>query len=150
MENSINEGTITANCADASVIGGIAGFHSNSYQMSNCENYGDIVSPEAGIYAAGLIGQFGNADNTGTTGCKVNCKVQGVEGGCLGMLVGSFNGTSKAISIGSESAPCEVAGTLTIGSVSTVITDAELTKEYMFGAGANRDTNHNLFVTLLQ
>lgn len=150
VENSINEGTITANCADASVIGGIAGFHSNSYQMSNCENYGDIVSPEAGIYAAGLIGQFGNAANTGTTGCKVNCKVQGVEGGCVGMLVGSFNGTTQSISIGSESAPCEVAGTLTIGSVSTVITDAELTKEYMFGAGANRDTNHNLFVTLLQ
>ena len=150
VENSINEGTITANCADASVIGGIAGFHSSSYQMTNCENYGDIVSPKAGIYAAGFIGQFGNATNSATTGCKINCKVQGVEGGCVGMLVGSFNGTTKVISIGSESAPCEVAGTLTVGGVSTVITDAELTKEYMFGAGANRDTNHNLFVTLLQ
>ena len=150
VENSINKGTITANCADASVIGGIAGFHSSSYQMTNCENYGDIVSPKAGIYAAGLIGQFGNVTNSATTGCKINCKVQGVEGGCVGMLVGSFNGTTKVISIGSESAPCEVAGTLTIGGVSTVITDAELTEEYMFGAGANRDTNHNLFVTLLQ
>ena len=150
VENCVNRGIITANCGSASVIGGIAGFHSNSYQMANCENYGNIISPKGGIYGAGLIGQFGNAANTATTGCKVNCTVQGAENDCIGMLVGSFNGTTKVISIGSESSPCEVAGTLKIGSVTTVITEAELTKEYMFGAGANRDTNHNLYVTLIK
>lgn len=150
IENCVNRGAITGNCGNASAIGGIAGFHSNSYQMTNCENYGDIVSKKIDVYAAGLIGQFGNVDNSLTTGCKVKCTVQGEEGGCVGMLVASFNGVTKVINIGTENSPCQVAGSLVIGSTVTTITAEQLTKEYMFGAGANRDTNHSCYVTLLE
>lgn len=151
LENCINKGIITGNCGSDSAIGGVAGFHSYaSYQMTNCENYGDVISKKNNVYSGGLIGAFGNVANALTTGCKVNCTVQGVDGGCAGMLVGWFNGTSQKVSIGTETEPCEVAGTLVVGSTTTVITDAELTNEYMFGAGENRDTNHSFVVTLLK
>ena len=154
VENCINRGIISANCAAASAIGGIAGFHSYaSYQMTNCENYGNVISQKSDIFAAGLIGQFGNVDNHLTTGCKVNCTVQAPADSVAGMLVASFNGSGPKdggnVSIGTEAAPCQVAGTLIIGDKVTVITATELTKEYMFGASEYREY-HDLFVTLLQ
>lgn len=156
VENCINRGIISAICAASSAIGGIAGFHSNSYQMANCENYGNVISQKSDIFAAGLIGQFGNVNNQLTTACKVNCTVQALAGSIAGMLVGSFNGNSNTttgekyvISIGTEAAPCQVAGKLIIGSTETTITAAELTKQYMFGASAYQN-DHDLFVTLLE
>ena len=157
VENCINRGIISANCAAASAIGGIAGFHSyKEYQMSNCENYGNVISQKSDIFAAGLIGQFGNVNNQLTTACKVNCTVQTPANSIAGMLVASFNGNGNdktgekyVISIGTENAPCQVAGKLIIGSTETTITAAELTKQYMFGASAYQN-DHDLFVTLLQ
>lgn len=149
VENCINRGVIRANGGSASAAGGIAGFHSNTYQMTDCENYGNVISGKSDIFPAGLIGQFGNVDNKFTTGCKVNCTVQAPAGSVAGMLVASFNGDKYVISIGTEASPCQVAGALTIGDTTTTITSAELTKEYMFGATSYRD-HHDLFVTLLQ
>lgn len=76
VENCINRGVIRANGGSASAAGGIAGFHSNTYQMTDCENYGNVISGKSDIFPAGLIGQFGNVDNKFTTGCKVNCTVR--------------------------------------------------------------------------
>ena len=150
VENCINKGTITADCGSASGIGGIAGFHSNSYQMASCENYGDVIAKNNTVYPSGLIGQFGNAANTATTNCKVNCTVQAPAGTTdIGMLVANFNGTTKAISIGTAASPCYVAGTLKIGDTATVITEEQLNKTYMFGESNEADI-HTLYVKLLE
>lgn len=149
----INKGNVTAKeiVGNSCAIGGLCGFHTNNTELVNCEQYGnvEVLTADASVMTGGMIGNHGNNANSSIYGCKVNCNVK-TAGTIGGMLVGKFSGTSKVISIGSSESPCYVAGSLTIGANTIVITSDYLTKEYMFGNEATREENHNLFVELLQ
>ena len=112
IQNCTNRGKVWAKSGKA-CIGGIAGFHSGGYQLAGCKNFGDVqcdVASTTGI--GGLAGCIGNsAHNTGA-GCAVNCSVTSEASTEIGMLVGHFNGKTAVITLGSESDPIKVKGSL--------------------------------------
>lgn len=123
----VNEGSITINSSNsASNYGGLAGFHSNSYEIQNSTNIGDIVCnvPISGGGVAGMAGNLGNSahkeglikNNT------IKCLVKAAEGTCgVGMVVGHFNGNTAQIYFGTEDEPIKVGGSLQIGETTTVV-----------------------------
>ena len=112
IENCTNSGKIWAK-SGTPCIGGIAGFHSGGYQLTGCVNTGDVQSDVAApMGIAGLAGCFGNAAHTTGGGCSVNCTVLSEDSTEIGMLVGHFNGTSSAITLGSDANPIKVKGTV--------------------------------------
>ena len=92
----------------ASVVGGIAGFHSQGHKVEGCISKGNVTAavPVDGI--AGLIGNIGNAQHNTGAGCVIDCAVTGNPAVTAGMVIGKYNGASKTIVLG----PMEVSGTL--------------------------------------
>lgn len=116
IENSSNEGAVILESGAAtSAIGSLCAFHSQGHAITGCTAGGSVESKVAltgGV--GGLIGNIGNAEHDTATGCKVNCKitVPAYDDQTMGFVVGVFNGTSKAIVLGSSADPVQVSGTL--------------------------------------
>lgn len=114
ISNCKNTGAITANNGTACAIGGISGFSSNGLKITGVRNEGDVISRASGIYVGGLIGNVGNSAGTGdwTGGSSVACTVSSVDTDqtIVGMLVGYWNGTSAAVTVGKADDPVLVTG----------------------------------------
>ena len=83
-------------------VGGIVGFHSNGYLLNGVVNRGDIrcdeVVSEGGVGA--IAGKLGNSAMTICANSAVNCKMTVANGCSAGMVIGGFNGSTKAITCG--------------------------------------------------
>lgn len=114
ISNCKNTGDIVANNGTSCAIGGISGFSSNGLKITGVRNEGDVISRASGIYVGGLIGNVGNSAGTGdwTGGSSVACTVSSVDTDqtIVGMLVGYWNGTSAAVTVGKEGDPVLVTG----------------------------------------
>ena len=108
--NCENHGNISAvGCYKGSVLGSAAAFHSQNHKLEGTLAGGTVSAvgqPIGGI--GGLIGNNGNAKNTTGAGCVVNCVINGGDETIAGMVVGLWNGTSSAVTLG----PLEVSGTV--------------------------------------
>ena len=128
MENCSNSGKIWAKSGKP-CIGGIAGFHSGGYQFTGCVNTGDVQSDvTAPLGIGGLAGCFGNTAHTTGGGCSVDCNVTSEDSTEIGILIGHFNGTSSAITLGSDSDPIKVKG-----SVNGTVLTASNYSDYLCG-----------------
>lgn len=111
MNGCSNTGHITIESAESgSVIGSVSGFQSQAHTFSNCTAYGTVEAKVAIDAMGGLVANLGNVAFTGMDGCSVDCVLQGGPEDKTGLVVGKFNGTTKAITLGSEADPIEVAG----------------------------------------
>lgn len=145
LRNCLNYGKIEAgNVASTSVMGGICGFHSQGHAIEGCENCGDVIANVRIDGAGGLIGNQGNAAMTNGVGCKVKCTVQNAAADRTGMVVGYFNGTSNAITLGSQTSPIGVEGSIVIGSTGVAITKYNVET---YKCGSANDSNHTVYVS---
>ncbi len=100
-------------------VGGIIGFQ-NFFNVSDCENHGDIVSDvklagtetSAAGGVGGIVGALGNTAQT-YSGCKVDCAVKVPDGSAASMIFGVI-GQNKAVTtkleIGTAEAPIKIKG----------------------------------------
>lgn len=115
VRNCINNGKIIAKVSSANyVFGGVVGFMTQNYDIIGCSSLGDIdasasTSASAGI--GGLVGGLGNVATSAIYDNKVNLELTTAASQTeLGLVVGFFNGTTKAITIGTAEKPITVAG----------------------------------------
>ena len=152
-----NFGSITVNKSHGdSTYGGLSGFHTQNHRITGSTNTGNItVNCDLAGTATGVGGMIGARGNVAVAagaiaGNKINCKVTVTEvNHGAGMVVGHFNG-NKVMYIGTESSPIEVAGTLQIGDVATVVTaenvgDVDI---LCYGCANYSDASH-IFATVL-
>ena len=139
LKDCENYGMITIDGAEASSpIGGINGFHSGGYALQGCINEGDIIANVPVTGAGGFIGHMGNAEHKEGVifGGRVKCAIK-TPASPAGMICGNSAATAKTTVFGTEENPIAVAGTLTIGDTSVVmsaetVSDANL----LLGSGA--------------
>jgi len=150
ITSCVNTGSVTLNSSnDACAIGGLAGFSSNGFQMTDSRNEGTITSNISCVGGvAGMIGNLGNSKNAGLgAGNTVSCTViNGASDDGLtytGMLVGKFNGTSAKTVLGTKASPVKVSGSITIGGDSAALTEANF-ETYLVGT-ANASSSHSIF-----
>lgn len=165
VRNCENHGKVTTNALNTGGVGGISGFHSNGLYNDGNKNFGDVIQTNSKTNAAaagvgGLIGNAGNSKNDGKINNNtVKCLVRGdaycgdgAKRNAIGMLIGLHNNVTASAAIvkcGTEDLPCYVAGTLTRGTETTVMTAETMTEEYMYGglaADGAVHTNHALVV----
>ncbi len=137
--NSKNTGNITINGADAaSVAGLVAGFHSGGFAFTDNVAEGTLkVCKIAG--AGALIGNIGNAAHDTGTGCKANAVLDAASATSFGMVIGTFNGTSAKINIGTEASPVKIKGT-----VNGTVLDATNYTNYVAGTKNYTPGTHNI------
>lgn len=115
IENCTNTGTITLETGNVgSAVGSLCAFHSQGHAITGCTAGGEVVCKVATTGGVGgLIANIGNVDHNTCTGCVVNCKITtSSDATTTGMVVGLFNGTSKVITLGAESDPIKVSGSI--------------------------------------
>lgn len=117
MENCTNEGTIQLDATNtACAIGSICGFHSQGHAIVACTAKGEVIANvKATGGVGGLVGNIGNAAHDTGAGCVVNCKISAADAAAAettGLVVGYFNGTSQAITLGSTAEPIQVSGSV--------------------------------------
>lgn len=116
MDGCTNEGTITLSVTNtACAIGSLCGFHSQGHAITNCVAKGEVTATvQATGGVGGLIGNIGNVAHTTATGCEVHCKITSLDtaGETTGLVVGYFNGTSQAITLGTPEDPIKVSGSV--------------------------------------
>ena len=120
-------------------IGGISGFHSGGYQVTGTKNYGPVQADVAAIGIGGLLGHIGNAAHTTGTGCAVNCTLTSAASTEIGMVIGAFNGKTKAIVLGTAADPIEVMGT-----VNGTVLDAGTYTNYLWGPALSDPGFHTI------
>ncbi|MBR5041718.1 MAG: hypothetical protein IKX67_00620 [Bacteroidales bacterium] len=141
IDGCTNTGTITIISGQSgSVAGSVAGFHSRSHSLSNCNAYGKVEAKVPVTGLGGLVGNLGNYAFTGMLGCAVDCVLVGGPEGGTGLVVGLFNGTTKAITLGSEADPIEVAGFVD----GTAITSSNAAG-YLCGSTNYTEGTHTIF-----
>ena len=129
-----NTGTLTIESTySTSVAGAFAGFHTTTtHCITDCTAGGSVVTKTALAGLGGLVGNFGNVANSATTGCTVNCTLTDESGSIdstiSGMVVGLWNGTSYAITIGTSDTPIKVSGSI----LGTAITESNY-ESYLSG-----------------
>ena len=144
MDGCTNTGKITLVSGQAgSVIGSVAGFHSQAHTFSNCVAKGTVEAKVPVTAVGGLAGNLGNVAFTGMDGCSVNCALVGGPEGNTGFIVGRFNGTDKAITLGSADDPIEVQGT-----VDGTAVNAENIATYFCGATGFEPAVHTVVYTI--
>ena len=144
MDGCTNTGKITLVSGQAgSVIGSVAGFHSQAHTFSNCVAKGTVEAKVPVTAIGGLVGNLGNVAFTGMDGCSVNCALVGGPEGNTGFIVGRFNGTDKAITLGSADDPIEVQGT-----VDGTAVNAENIATYFCGATGFEPASHTVYYTI--
>ncbi|MBQ7856671.1 MAG: hypothetical protein IJ348_06110 [Alistipes sp.] len=145
MDGNTNYGTVQYSNTigrRSSHIGGIVGTFGHT--IANCNSYGDVIAAADGSgVCAGALGGLAVKRNSSFTGCKVDCKVQGFSGTVTddqdyayysGMLFGGH--LTRTITVGTEAAPCKVAGTLVLDGVEIHIASQEdITVANMSGSG---------------
>ena len=142
MEFCVNEGKVILEAGAAlSAIGSLCGFHSQSHYMDGCTAGGEVICSASGIetWVGGLVGNMGNATNETGYGCIVNCKitVASYDPQCMGMVVGHYNGTTKPITLGSQSSPIQVSGSIN----GTPASDSNI-------YGTANDLNHTIYYVI--
>ena len=142
VRNCINNGKIIANVSSANyVFGGVVGFMTQNYDIIGCSSLGDIdasasTSASAGI--GGLVGGLGNVATSAIYDNKVNIELSTPASQTeLGLIVGHFNGNTKAITIGSEEKPITVAG-----KVNGVSISADNYTSYLYGPANYTEGTH--------
>ncbi|MBP5381778.1 MAG: hypothetical protein J6Y45_00335, partial [Bacteroidales bacterium] len=141
MDGCTNTGKVTlVSGQKGSVIGSVAGFHSQAHTFSNCVAKGTVEAKVPITAVGGLVGNLGNVAFTGMDGCSVNCALVGGPEGCTGFVVGKFNGTSNAITLGSEEDPIEVQGT-----VDGTAVNAETVAAYIYGTTGYEPASHIVY-----
>ena len=120
VDNCTNNGSVRLEGgAEASVAGGIAGFSSNGFKISNSISKGNITSLINAQGVGGIIGNIGNSDNSGQEfpGCSVACVVRNADmtNEYTGMVIGKYNGATALVSIGSAEHPVLVKGRINLG-----------------------------------
>lgn len=83
-------------------IGGICGFHSGGYLLSEVKNFGNITCDFAVTSGGvgGIAGKFGNSAMTLCANSAVDCNLTVADGCSAGLVIGGFNGGTKTITCG--------------------------------------------------
>lgn len=144
IRDCINNGKITAKVGSANyVFGGITGFMSQNYGITGCSSLGDIdasASTSTSVGIGGLVGALGNVATSAIYDNKVNLDLSTPAAETeLGLVVGHFNGTSKAITVGTSEKPITVAG-----KVNGVTITADNYTGYLCGPQNYTDGTHTV------
>lgn len=140
MDGCVNEGAIVFESGNSgTVLGGLCGFHSQGHVIKNCKALGDVTAKSAVSGIGGLIGNIGNAAHTTGDGCVVKCAITGGTAENSGLIIGLFNGTGKAIKLGTAADPVKVSGTIN----GTTVT-ADNYKNYLNGTKNFNTAKHTL------
>ena len=138
MAGCKNSGDIVIESANsASVVGALCGFHSQNHAITSCTAAGSVTANCDVLGVGGLIGNNGNAANSTGAGCVINCALKATSAANIGLIIGYFNGSSKAITIGTSESPVKVAGSVN----GTAITASNF-QDYLHGATNYSATNH--------
>ena len=142
MDGCKNTGKITfVSGQSGSVAASVAAFHSQAHTFSNCVAEGSVEAQAPLTAIGGLVANLGNVAFTGMDGCSVNCTLIGGPVGNTGLIVGKFNGTDKAITLGSEEDPIEMKGT-----VNGVKVTSDNYASYIYGATNYTEGTHKVYV----
>lgn len=132
IENCVNEGNIVLESGNvASAIGSVAGFHSQGHALTGSKAGGKVEAKvELTGGCGGLIGNIGNAAHTTGEGCEVNAEIVMAtpDATTTGLVVGKFNGSTKAITLGTAESPIKVSG-----SVNGTAVTADNYTNYLYG-----------------
>lgn len=113
MEGCTNEGAVVFESGNkTSVIGSLCGFHSQGHVIKNCNALGTVTAKSTVDGMGGLIGNIGDASHTTGDGCVVKCTLTGGTPATSGMIIGKFNGKTKAIKLGTSASPIKVSGSI--------------------------------------
>lgn len=113
MEGCTNEGAVVFESGNnTSVIGSLCGFHSQGHVIKNCNALGTVTAKSTVDGMGGLIGNIGNATHQTGEGCVVKCTLTGGTAATSGMIIGKFNGKTKAITLGTAASPIKVSGSI--------------------------------------
>ncbi len=123
-----------------SVAGSVAGFHSQAHTLSNCFAGGTVESKCTIAAMGGLVANLGNVAFEGMDGCTANCTLVGGPEGLTGLIVGKFNGTDKAITLGTEESMIQIAGSVNGNKVTT-----ENVATYFCGQTGFNPENHTVY-----
>lgn len=113
LQGCVNNGNISfsSEVNTGSAAGSLCGFHSNGFEIVDCKALGSVKTEAVLVGLGGLVGAIGNAALTSGTGCMVNCELTSPEEQTeIGLLIGHFNGTSKAITLGTDTDKIKIAG----------------------------------------
>ncbi len=144
MDGCSNTGNISVESAQKeSVAGSVAGFQSQTHTFSNCTAGGKVEAKSLVNGLGGLVGQIGNYAFTGMDGCSVNCELIGGPEGKTGLIIGSFNGTTKKIVLGSAEDPIEIAGSID----GTAVSEENVQTYFCGNTGMSLD-NHTVYYSL--
>lgn len=127
--------------SDLSAAGGISGFSSNGFKITNSVSSGKIYSAVASTYGvAGLVGNLGNSANSGGfSGCSVAASVTNPESTNehTGMIIGFFNGTSASVPVATP----KIKGVISFGGKKILLTAGNYT-QYLVGTANASASNH--------
>ena len=138
IEGCKTTGDILVNNADAgSVVGLVNGFHTQGQTLKNCEGSGKIESKVKLLGVGGLCGGIGNAKNTFGENCKINAQLIGGATEQVGLVVGNLNGDTQAVTVGTETEPV-----LVKGSVNGVAITADNFSSYIHQASKYKEGIH--------
>ena len=138
IEGCKTTGDILVNNADAgSVVGLVNGFHTQGQTLKNCEGSGKIESKVKLLGVGGLCGGIGNAKNTFGENCKINAQLIGGATEQVGLVVGNLNGDTLAVTVGTETEPV-----LVKGSVNGVAITADNFSSYIHQASKYKEGIH--------
>ena len=141
MNGCSNSGTVTlVNGDPGSVVGSVAGFHSQAHTFSNCFAGGTVDAKVPVAAMGGLVANLGNVAFEGMDGCAANCTLVGGPDGLTGLIVGKFNGTDKAITLGTEESMIQIAGSVNGNKVTT-----ENVGTYFCGQTGFNPENHTVY-----
>ena len=144
-----NYGSMTMDLPTASCLGGVGGFHTQNHYIHGGSNYGNVTALSTTVYAGGLCGNVGDVDNT-CYGGVIKCDVKAPEGTKAAYLVGNLSGT-KALVFGTDEAPIQVKGTLTVGEVvNKVETTEEIVNTVLFGTNNTGDNIKTVVIPLAE
>ena len=118
-------------------MGLVNGFHTQGQTLKNCEGSGKIESKVKLLGVGGLCGGIGNAKNTFGENCKINAQLIGGATEQVGLVVGNLNGDTLAVTVGTETEPV-----LVKGSVNGVAITADNFSSYIHQASKYKEGIH--------
>ena len=143
-----NYADLTMDLPTGSCLGGVGGFHTQNHYIHGGSNYGNVTSLSKTVYVGGMCGNVGNVENTNYGGVIKCAVVAPAESTAAGYLVGNLSGTKNLV-FGTDEAPIQVKGSLTVGNTTTKVeTVEEIINTVLFGTN-NTGTNISTVVTPL-
>ena len=141
-----NEGDIIIESTSPnSSAGGICAFHALGHTLSGSSNTGDIRTGVSLSGQGGLIGVVSNNAMSVAEGCSVDCTLETVATGneYLGMVAGSYSGTSGKNTLGSSASPISVDGEIILNGYDISINSANF-NSWLAGTN-NSSSNHTIY-----